>query len=111
MYSKTSPKRPLKQKNKIGFQDRLSLNASQTYCRMLQWEHSAILSTLIKLPFVIKLFVLSIFDWPLNTGFTVYGLDPCNNSPGQPEAFYDLVYADLSASYLPKTLYILHSSV
>ena len=27
-------------------------------------EHSAILSTFIKLPFVIKTFVLSIFEWP-----------------------------------------------
>ena len=38
---------------------------------MLQGEHSAILSTSIKLPFVIKVFVLSIFEWPLNKGFTV----------------------------------------
>ena len=34
-------------------------------------EHSAILSTLIKLSFVIKIFVLSIFEWPFYTGFTV----------------------------------------
>ena len=39
---------------------------------MLQWEHSAILLTFIKLPFVTKIFVLSIFEWPLKTGFTVY---------------------------------------
>ena len=39
---------------------------------MLQGEHSAILLTCIKLPFVIKIFVLSIFEWPLKTGFTVY---------------------------------------
>ena len=38
---------------------------------MLQGEHSAILSTFIKLPFVIKIFVLSIFVWPLYSGFTV----------------------------------------
>ena len=38
---------------------------------MLQEEHSAILSTFIKLPSVIKIFVLSIFEWPLKTGFTV----------------------------------------
>ena len=38
---------------------------------MLQVEHSAILLTFIKLPFVIKTFVLSIFDWPFYTGFTV----------------------------------------
>ena len=32
----------------IGFQDQSSLNAGQKYCRMLQMEHSAILSTFIK---------------------------------------------------------------
>ena len=31
---------------------------------MLQEEHSAILSTFIKLPFVIKIFVLYTFEWP-----------------------------------------------
>ena len=35
------------------------LNAGQKYCR-------------IKLPFVIKIVVLSILEWPLKTGFTVY---------------------------------------
>ena len=34
-------------------------------------EHSAILSTFIKLPFVIKIFVSSIFERPFYTGFTV----------------------------------------
>ena len=38
---------------------------------MLQGEHSAILSTSIKVQFVIKIFVLSIFEWPFYTGFTV----------------------------------------
>ena len=56
---------------KIGFQDQLLLNAGQKYCRMLKGEHSAILSTFIKLPFVIKTFVLSILEWPFYTGFTV----------------------------------------
>ena len=56
---------------KFGFQDRLSLNAGQKYSRMLQEEHSAILSTFNKLQFVIKIFVLSILEWPLKTGFTV----------------------------------------
>ena len=51
-----------KRRPKIGFQDRLSLNAGQKYCRMLQGEHSAILSTFIKLPFVIKIFVLFSFE-------------------------------------------------
>ena len=81
LYIKTCLKRPLK-KTKIGFQDRLLLNGGQKYCRMLQGEHSAILltviklpfailSTFIKLPFVIKIFVLPIFEWPVKTGFTV----------------------------------------
>ena len=35
-------------------------------------EHSAILSTFIKLPIVTKIFVLSIFEWPFYTGFTVH---------------------------------------
>ena len=52
-YSKTCLKR------------QLLLNAGQKYCRMLQGEHSAILSTFIKLPFVIKILVLSFFEWPL----------------------------------------------
>ena len=38
---------------------------------MRQREHSAILSTFIKLPVVIKTFVLSIFQWMFYTGFTV----------------------------------------
>ena len=37
---------------------------------MLQWGHSAILSNFIKLPFIIKIFGLSIFEWLFNTGFT-----------------------------------------
>ena len=47
------------------------LNAGQKYCRMLPLEHSAILQTCIKLLFVIKIFVLSVFEWPFYTGFTV----------------------------------------
>ena len=70
-YSKTCLKRPLKKKTKNGFQDQLSLNVGKKYCRMLQGEHSAILLTFIKLPFAIKTFVLSIFEWPLKTEFIV----------------------------------------
>ena len=71
-YSKTCVKRPLSKRPKIGFQDQLSLNAVQKYCRILQGEHSAILLTCIKPPFVIKFFALSIFEWQFYTGFTVY---------------------------------------
>ena len=34
-------------------------------------EHSAILSTCIRLPSVFKTLVLSTFEWPLKTGFSV----------------------------------------
>ena len=47
-------------------------NGCQKYCRMLQGEHSAILLISIKLPFVIKIIVLSIFERLFDTGFTVY---------------------------------------
>ena len=56
----------------LGFQDQLLHNAGQKYCRMLQVEHSAILSTFFKLPFLIKISVLSIFEWRLKTGFTLH---------------------------------------
>ena len=67
-YSKTYVKRPLKNRPQIGFQDQLSLNAGQKYCRMLQSEHSA---TFINLPFVMKIFVLSIFERLFYTGLIV----------------------------------------
>ena len=54
---------------------------------MLQGEHSAILLTFIKLPFVIKTFVLSIFEWPFYTGFTVI-----INAGKTPFHFYSEVY-------------------
>ena len=73
-YSKTCVKRSLSKRHKIGFQDQLSLNAGQKYCRMLQ--PSAIVSNFIKLPFFIKIFVLSIFEWPFYTGFTVVLIVP-----------------------------------
>ena len=38
-------------------------------------EHSVILLTVIKLSFAIKIFVLSIFEWPFYTGFTVCVFD------------------------------------
>ena len=75
LYSKTCLKRSPKKNTKIGFQYRLSLNACQKYCRMLQGEHSAINLTCIKLPFSIKTLFLSIFKWPLKTGFTVSSLN------------------------------------
>ena len=52
MYSKTCLKQPLKKKTKLGFQDRLSLNVVKCIAECT----TAILSTFIKLPFVIKIF-------------------------------------------------------
>ena len=59
---------------KIGFQDQLLLHARGTFCNTL---------TSIKVPFVFKIFVLSIFEWPFYTGFTVRSFKPqsgLNNS-------------------------------
>ena len=69
-YSKTCVKRLLSKRPQIGFQDQLLLNTGQKYCRMLQEEHSAILSTFIKLQFAITVFVVSILELPFYTGFT-----------------------------------------
>ena len=68
-YSKTYAKQPLSKIPQIGFQDQISLIA--------EGEHFAILSTFIKLPFVIKIFILSIFEWLFYTGFTVYLIPTC----------------------------------
>ena len=50
-YSKTCLKRPLANRQKMFFETRYRL------------MHSAILSTFIKLPFDIRIFALSIFEW------------------------------------------------
>ena len=80
MYSKTCLKRPLKNdtKNWVSIpiiakcRSKVLQNAPiQKYCRMLQWEHSAILLTSIKLQLSIKSLDLSIFKWSFKTGFTV----------------------------------------
>ena len=73
LTTQTCVKQPLSKRPKIVLQDKLLLNAGQKYCRMRQGEHSAILLTFIKLPVVIKTFILSIFEWLFYTGFTV----PC----------------------------------
>ena len=43
-------------------------------------EHSAVLLTCIKIPHGLKTFVLSMFEWPLETGFTV---NPYDNAAGK----------------------------
>ena len=51
--------------------------------------NSAILSTFIKLPFVIKTSVLSSFEWPFYTDFTVHGIivTPRRDAMGQNDSF------------------------
>ena len=56
--------------SKIGFQDQLSHIVGQKYYR------STLLSTFIKIPFVIKVFVATNFEWPYYTGFTVLVREP-----------------------------------
>ena len=68
---------------------------------MLHREHSAILSTFIKLPFVFKIFVMSIFEWPLKTGFTVSC--PSNEDLFEPRLFIsdtDLAVLSVMTSHL-----------
>ena len=47
-------------------------------------EYSAIFSPFIKLPFVFQTLVLSIFEWPLKTGFTVVGKEGLHALPDFP---------------------------
>ena len=75
---------------------------------MLQWEHSAILSTFIKLPFVMKSFVLSIFEWPLKTGFTVHRNQQMNGKakPVYPHMLgYNLIRVKDDYFYYGQTVY------
>ena len=65
VYSKTCLKRPLKKTPKLVFKTDYPLMQVKSIAE------SAILSTFIKLLFVIKICVLSIFEWQLKTGFTV----------------------------------------
>ena len=59
-------KRPLSKRPKIGFKTNYRLT-----CRLKVLQNAPALSTFIKLPFVIQIFVLSIFERPFYTGFTV----------------------------------------
>ena len=92
-------------RQKIGCQDKLSLNAGQKYCSMLQREHSAILSTLIKLLFVIKTFVLSIFEWPFYTGLTLVLL------VAAAEAYQPVQVLSLGLIHLHLHAYTVHAAV
>ena len=76
MYSKTCVKRPLSERQKMVFKTNYRLMQVKSIAKcskasILPLEHSAILLTFTKLSFVIKIFVLSIFDfeWQFYTGF------------------------------------------
>ena len=58
-------------RQKMVFKNNYSLMQIKSIVRVEYSKHSAILSTFIKLPVVTKIFVLSIFERPFYTGFTV----------------------------------------
>ena len=71
-YSKTCLKRPLKNMIKNLFSRPVIAKCRSKVLQNAPKEHSAILLTfIIKLPFIFKTFVLSIFEWPLKIWFTV----------------------------------------
>ena len=70
-YGETYLKRPLKKKTKKWFSRPIITQCRSKVLQNALFEHSAILSTFIKLQFVFKTFVLSFLIGPLKTGFTV----------------------------------------
>ena len=70
-YCKTCVKQPLKKKTKNWLSRQITALCRSKVLQNAPREHSAILSNFIKLPFVFKACVLSIFERPLQTGFTV----------------------------------------
>ena len=71
------------------------LNAGQKFYRMLEGEHSAILLTFIKLSFVIKVFILSIFSGSFTQVLlymeTFIGLKRAKSKHGKYSKIRDLV--------------------
>ena len=65
MYSKSRVQRLLSKRPKLVSKTYYRLMLVKSIARMLQGEHSTMLSTFIKLPFVVKIFVSSIFEWVL----------------------------------------------
>ena len=69
---------------------------------MLQGGHSAILLAFIKLPFCIKIFVLSIFEWRLKTGFTVlFSFDSWCSQYGHPVTCFKSILPTVVTIVLP----------
>ena len=71
LYSKNCLEQPLSKRAKMVFKTNYCLMQVKSIAECSKGEHSAILSIFIKLLFVIKTFILSIYEWPLKTGFTV----------------------------------------
>ena len=67
IYSKTCIKRPLSKDQKLVFKTNYLLMQVKSIAGYSKGERSAILLTFIKLPFVFKIFVLSIFELPFYT--------------------------------------------
>ena len=103
LYSKTCLKRPLKKKTKNWFSRPIIAKCRSKVLQNAPREHSAILLIFIKLPFVLKIFVLSIFEWRLKTGFNVYQFKPLINAHADisRDAWSKLGSEDLSTSILP----------
>ena len=87
VYSKPCLKLLLSKGPKFGFQDLLSLNSSQKYCRMLKGGHSAKFLTFIKLPFAVKIFVSSVLSghfrqvicYSMTIFLLIRAIDTCNS--------------------------------
>ena len=73
-YRKTCVKRPLLNRPKMVFNTVYRLMQVKNIAECSKGKHSAILSSFIKLPVVIKIFVLSFFEWPFYTGFSIHQL-------------------------------------
>ena len=69
---------------------------------MLQGEHFAILWIFIKLPLVIKIIVLSIFEWPFYTGFTVLSACQTVGNKIRMDILSDSVHPDLVPNCLQR---------
>ena len=64
-----------KEDKKLVFKTDYHLLQVKSIAECSEGEHSAILLAFIKLSFVVKIFALSFFEWPLKTGFTVVKLE------------------------------------
>ena len=71
---------------------------------MFNGEYMAIFLTFIKLPLAIKTFVLSIFEWPLKTGFTVFGFVSGPMSMDEVDPKYLMPFFDRLFCCLPERL-------